>query len=190
MGANGYATFGSPYALDLANLPAGLTAYKGKVSGTNVNFTSIDVAVPAHTGLLLKGDNGETYTIPVADAADALADNDLKVNTTGNTFTGETGYTYYGMLKPTSSSDALTFGVFNPSTVAIPANKAYLKVANTSARELTVTFGEEGSESETTGINAVSSEKANNDYYNLAGQRVAAPTKGLYIVNGKKYVVK
>lgn len=192
MGANGYATFGSPCKLDLSNLPDGLTAYKGKVSGTNVNFSSVDVAVPAHTGLLLKGDNDETYTIPVAESASPLAGNDLKVNAEGNTFPGDTGYTYYGMLKPTSSSAALTFGVFDPSTVAIPANKAYLKVkdADTGARELTVTFGEEGSESETTGINAVSSEKANNDYYNLAGQRVAAPTKGLYIVNGKKYVVK
>ena len=28
------------------------------------------------------------------------------------------------------------------------------------------------------------------EYYNLAGQRVAQPTKGLYIVNGKKYIVK
>ena len=27
-------------------------------------------------------------------------------------------------------------------------------------------------------------------YYNLNGQRVAQPTKGLYIVNGKKVVIK
>ena len=26
--------------------------------------------------------------------------------------------------------------------------------------------------------------------YNLAGQRVAQPTKGLYIVNGKKVIIK
>ena len=28
------------------------------------------------------------------------------------------------------------------------------------------------------------------EFYNLAGQRVAQPTKGLYIVNGKKVVIK
>ena len=31
---------------------------------------------------------------------------------------------------------------------------------------------------------------ANGTMFNLAGQRVAQPTKGLYIVNGKKVVVK
>ena len=30
----------------------------------------------------------------------------------------------------------------------------------------------------------------NYDYYNLAGQRVTNPGKGIYIVNGKKYVVR
>ena len=31
---------------------------------------------------------------------------------------------------------------------------------------------------------------ANSQYFNLAGQRVAHPAKGLYIVNGKKVIVK
>ena len=42
-----------------------------------------------------------------------------------------------------------------------------------------------------TGIDNVQSSKFNvQSYYNLAGQRVTNPTKGLYIVNGKKYMVK
>ena len=43
-----------------------------------------------------------------------------------------------------------------------------------------------------TGIDAtlVNSEKVNSQYFNLAGQRVAHPAKGLYIVNGKKVIVK
>ena len=45
-------------------------------------------------------------------------------------------------------------------------------------------------DSETTAIETVKAEKANNEYYNLAGQRVANPTKGLYIVNGRKVVIK
>ena len=45
---------------------------------------------------------------------------------------------------------------------------------------------------EGTGISAtlMNSEKVNSDVYNLAGQRVAQPRKGLYIVNGKKVLVK
>jgi len=44
----------------------------------------------------------------------------------------------------------------------------------------------------TTGIKAVENQKVamDNKFYNLAGQQVAAPTKGLYIVNGKKVIIK
>ena len=33
-------------------------------------------------------------------------------------------------------------------------------------------------------------EDVRGEYYNLAGQRVAQPTKGLYIINGRKVVIK
>jgi len=68
----------------------------------------------------------------------------------------------------------------------IPAGKAYIVIAGGSAREF-IGFGE----NETTGIEAVQQNaKADNQYFNLAGQRVAQPTKGLYIVNGKKVIIK
>ena len=44
---------------------------------------------------------------------------------------------------------------------------------------------------EATGINAVNGERLMvNGYYNLNGQRVDQPTKGLYIVNGRKVIIK
>ena len=91
--------------------------------------------------------------------------------------------------------------MFDPSSVAIPANKAYLKVLKSSidgsaSRALTIVFGDEA-----TGINAIKSEEMkDNAVYNLSGQRVSQPTRGLYIVrsakgrlqgkNGKKVIVK
>jgi hypothetical protein len=43
---------------------------------------------------------------------------------------------------------------------------------------------------ESTGIDDVRSQKEDvrGNFYNLAGQRIAQPNKGLYIVNGKKFV--
>jgi len=43
-----------------------------------------------------------------------------------------------------------------------------------------------------TSIETLSVERGsmNSVIFNLAGQRVAQPTKGLYIVNGKKIVIK
>ena len=45
---------------------------------------------------------------------------------------------------------------------------------------------------ETTGVSAtlMNSEKVNSDVYTLAGQRVVNPSKGLYIINGKKVMIK
>jgi hypothetical protein len=63
-----------------------------------------------------------------------------------------------------------------------------LKGEAASARMFAMDFGE----GETTGIDAtlVNSEKVNSVVYDLQGRKVAQPTKGLYIVNGKKVVIK
>ena len=52
------------------------------------------------------------------------------------------------------------------------------------ARALNVSFGNEA-----TGINAVEAAAQKEGAYNLNGQRVMQPTKGLYIVNGKKVII-
>ena len=43
---------------------------------------------------------------------------------------------------------------------------------------------------ETTNIKDIKAELGDNHYYNLGGQRVETPAKGLYIKNGKKVIVK
>lgn len=187
---NGYTTFASTYPLDFtaANMPSGLKAYKAMVDGTNVRFTEIDQTVPANTGVLLGGMPGETYQIPVADSGTAVEGNEFLVNSTGGTFAAESGYTYYALKK---NSDPLTFATFDPTTLQLPTNKAYLKVSNTAARSLTCWF-----DNETTGISSMSNEQSafnsstSTGIYNLQGQRVAQPQKGLYIMNGKKFINK
>ena len=68
----------------------------------------------------------------------------------------------------------------------LAAGKAYLPIAAGSAPELQLSFG-----SEATGIKAIANSVAvNSSIFNLSGQRVSQPTKGLYIVNGKKVVMK
>lgn len=188
---NGYTTFASKWPLDLTALPTGLKAYKAVVSAGEgkVRFTLINQTVAANTGILLAGTAGETYNIPVADSGDPVGDNAFLVNSTGGTFAAENGYTYFGFKK---NSDPITFATFNPSTVAIPTNKAYLKVLTkdlpTEARQLVAVFDD----GETTSLREIRNEELgikNAVFFNLNGQRVAQPTKGLYIVNGKKVLV-
>lgn len=192
LGTNGYTTFACPRPLDLANLPSGLKAYKASVTGTKVRFSEVNQAVPANTGVLLKGEAYQSYDIPFADSGSALGDNAFEVNSTGGTFDAESGYTYFGLIK---NSTPLTFGEFEPSSVAIPTNKAYLKVLTSSlaggagARQLTFLFDE----NETTAIKdlpTAAAKKAEDAVFSITGQRVNTPTKGLYIINGKKHIIK
>ena len=71
------------------------------------------------------------------------------------------------------------------SSGTIGAHKAYL-TSGATAREFFL-FDEE-----TTGVNTLNGERKtmNGDYYDLQGRKVAQPAKGLYIVNGKKVVIK
>lgn len=71
------------------------------------------------------------------------------------------------------------------NTGTIGAHKAYLTYSGATAREYFLF-------DETTGVNTLNVERKtmNGDYYDLQGRKVAQPTKGLYIVNGKKLIIK
>ena len=78
---------------------------------------------------------------------------------------------------------------FYPTTKPLTGQqgKAYLNIAS-SAPSFSIEI-----EGETTGIKVINLEENsenNGQMYDLQGRRVAEPTKGVYIVNGKKVVVK
>ncbi len=80
-------------------------------------------------------------------------------------------------------------GLFKFAENWLPANKAYLPataITETPATYYLLSFG-----SESTGIETVESQQSRDDsFYNLNGQRVSNPSKGLYIVNGQKFILK
>ena len=70
------------------------------------------------------------------------------------------------------------------SAVAVPVGKAYLVVPEVvTARNLDI-------DGDVTGIKNIKVGAEDNVYYDLQGRRVLYPTKGLYIVNGKKVIMK
>ena len=60
--------------------------------------------------------------------------------------------------------------------------KAFLKGGQSN---ISVTF----SLPDVSAINHIHADKSDNTYYTLNGQRVEHPTKGIYIVNGKKIIL-
>ena len=142
--------------------------------------------------------NGTTFTyadhaeanVPfLATAVNAAAEKLNFTNKTVATTPGSLGTTFVGVYAPQSAE---TFYGINGdgklqkggSGANIKSFRAYL-TAVSGAREITF-------EDETTGLTDVSSKTSDGrgECFNLAGQRVAQPTKGLYIVNGRKVVIK
>ncbi len=202
IGAKGWTTFAGSYALDLSMMTASegtVTAYYAStVGGSSVTMTSTDATVEVGTGIMLKGTAGATITIPVAASGSSIDGNKLVGCTSATTITsGTSNYAnFYVLVNGTTAAEFQNIQSYLEANaenkVTIPAGKAYLDATSASpAPSLNIVF-EDGSE--TTGISASLDDKAeminDNAIYNLNGQRVAQPTKGLYIVNGKKVVVK
>jgi len=187
IGATGWTTFASPYALNLSSMTASTgdvaAYYASAVGDVKVTMTSTaSAAVAAGTGLMLKGTASATITIPVvASAGEAISGNKL-VGCTTETVLG-TNADYYVLV---NNSGTAEFQSLADNGATIPAGKAYLNVTGAGAR-LSIAFDDE-----TTGIENLTPTLSQGEgaIYDLQGCRVAAPQKGLYIVNGKKVIMK
>ena len=181
IGSAGYATFGYPFAVDLSGLSEGQDAYTVTVSGDKAQLTSVKgKKIPANTGIILTGSGN--VTIPLTtETTDDVSGNQLLVS--DGTKTGD-GSSIYVLANGTNG-----VGFYKlESGDAIAAGKAYLQVTPPSASSF---FDIDDG---TTGITMVQGEgfmvNGSDIYYDLQGRRVAKPTKGLYIVNGKKVIIK
>lgn len=176
----GYATYYSPYALDFTG--TGLTAYVATVDGDNVSFTEVD-KVPANTGVLLKGAQG-TYAIPVTanggSATSAMVGVTVNTDVPAGIFVlldGEEGVGFY------ETKNTFTVGA---NTAYIPASGTEGSGQDAKRRFIAI------ENDDATAITAIEAADAiqNGVIYNLSGQRVVKPLKGIYIQNGKKILVK
>ena len=176
----GWATLYTDYALDFSG-EAGLTAYTATCDGSTVTLTAVE-NVPAGTGVVLKG-TAKEYNIPVV-ASSSTDKGSLKGSTTeALVYDADAANDYY--ILALNNDNEAQFSKMTSGTLA--AGKAYLELPKSSAgsRALRIAFA-----GVTTGINAVETAVNDNTVYNLNGQRVALPAKGLFIVNGKKVIRK
>ena len=169
-------TYVTTTALDFSNVN-GLKAYIAtSTTSTSVKMTEVG-AVPAQTPLVLMADQaGNSYSIPAATSAAAVQGNLLKAGDGTTEIGGSSRYDY-----------VLKDGKFKRAAVGTcDVGKAYLHLESAPAAELLLDFG-----GATSIEDAVKSEEIRDKkYYNLNGQRLAQPAKGLYIVNGRKVIIK
>lgn len=208
IGSTGYATFS--YGSGHYTTPDGLSAYGAKASseGTAVELIPA-VNIKKMTGYILKGTPNTNYYLTTTSTAPTVpAGNELQYASGGGgggtkTFSvdsdGKDNENNYNYILAAEGGVAKFFVVENETTLA--SGKAWLKTSTqltptSEARGISIVFADE-----TTGIETVQTSRNNEngslqgkasevEFYNLKGQRVAQPTKGLYVVNGKKVIIK
>ena len=148
-----------------------------------MTLTAVD-AVPAGTPVLLKGTKGNSVEMVAATGTVAAPEtNYLKATPSdGINMTDDDSNKYVLSFH----NGDWSFCHFNGT---LPAGKVYVELpVSAGARPANVGIRFAGEE--TTGIADVQRSAVAQTYYNLNGQQVAQPSKGLYIVNGKKVIKK
>ena len=179
-----YATFCDNVTRDFSE--SGITVYTAESDGSKVTLTEVeDGVVPDGEGVILFCKTADTYTVPATtkDATDYEGLTNEMVGVLKSTLVKYEDGTKKNFILTKNAENKVGFMKATVAGANMPANRAYLSITVAPAREF-LFFDDE-----TTGINAV--ENSNADVkdaviYNLNGQRVMNPTKGLYIVNGKK----
>lgn len=177
----GYATMVIPFA---AALPTGVEAYNlTAVNGETITSSSVD-AITANKPVMIKAAAGD-YEFTANGASIAATDDGIVANGLLNgtyaTTTAAADANNYVLQK---NGDDVNFYLVTETAATVKPFRAYLKASGAGARALNLDLGE------TTGIETVKKADMTTAVYSLSGQRVAAPQKGLYIVNGKKVIVK
>ena len=177
-----------------------------RVSKVDNNFgvaviTEITSDVPAQTPVLFRctgatpSDNKLTLLDPNTSAT--IGDNYLNGNYYCNDVAESTGHRN---VKAYNASTMRMLGVdadgkpaFVKSNIQyLPANKCFLAVNASTAPDVLKIMTEAEYEAYVTGVEQITTSTTDGTkvVYDLQGRRVQAPSKGLYIVNGKKMIIR
>lgn len=186
------ATFSAPFAF---TLPAGIDAYivkQTKTDGTAslTKLASEGEVVAANTGVILLGTTDEANVLMIPATTTGVTDAESKLgNTAGAPKDIVSDGNNYILAKNSEGNiifSKASAGATNGNNLAM--NKAYLTVPGGRANQFKIDFG-----GTTTAIETIATEGYNNSsaVYDLSGRRVSTPAhRGIYIRNGKKFMVK
>ena len=184
-----------------ATIPEGVKVYTAStVNGNRLMMQEVTGILPAKTGVIVRAEQG-TYTFEQTfEKVDAIESNLLRGSVEDVYITAAKDAKYYVLAMKDGVvgmyEDAFTGGTFKNN-----AHKAYLVLGekNLGIYDEEVDTENPGMQlsnsyyfdfSGTTAIEPVINEVEDNIYYDLSGRRVENPTRGIYILNGKKVFIK
>ena len=177
-----------------AAIPTGVEAYVVTSAANGwAHLEKVEGVIPANTGVILKNVGGSsTYTFAYT-ADDAVVNGVVAYNildgTIANRYVCEEAYVL-AMVEGGEVGFALaSLNQLNEGAFLNNANKVYLPTSAVTSAVNALRFNFESGE--TTAIETVETENANAPIYDLSGRRVLSTVKGgIYIQNGKKFIVK
>lgn len=179
-GVSHIATFSAPFA---TIIPEGVKAYYVSAKDTQASMTAIEAsqAIPANEGVILTSETGASVMmVPAAGETAATISGNQLGHSAGATKTLSAGEVYI-------LADGTSGTAFYPCQAGeLAMNKAYL--LGNGGKAITMNF-----DNTVTAINGITTNAANAQapIYDLSGRRVMSAAKsGLYIQNGKKFIVK
>lgn len=178
----GYLTWVATADIDFSQT-ADVTAYQiTEATSKKITMEEVD-KVPAGAAVMLKGSGTKTLKRTTEEVAD-LSDNKMLACTDGSVTGNGNGVTNTDVYVLGNGKSGLGFYMLKGT---LQAGKGYLQVSEGTgnAKPNFISF------EETTGVKTVVINKdSDGAVYNLQGIRVAHPQKGIYVKNGKKYVIK
>ena len=182
LNSKGYATLS--FKADMLLSSNCMKAYTAKVEGNKIICTEIaDGIIPAGNGVIIYGTPNTSTQLLASTATTTLSNNDLLATTNADSSLADIptgGYNYV-----LNGDKFLQYTGTSFATDKAFLNLAYKLTASNEAK-LNIEFCEDNV---TTGIEETPS-KTNTVYYDLQGRKVEFPTTGIYIINGKKTVIK
>ena len=187
-GTHYFTTFSSDKAVEFVDA----TVYTVGVNDNKLSLNEVKGnQVPANTGVLVQSNKTDAMYVYI-ESAPTIEGNLLRASVTEQTTTGADDtkeYKYY-MLSYNKDNENLGFywGENDGAAFTSKAGRAYLAVEKTN--EVAAVKGFSLSDMET-GISQVCGSAANDGViYDLQGRRVERAVRGLYIMNGRKVMVK
>ena len=189
----------------MVTLPTGVVAYAvSDVTGDQPTYVEIadgdsetNNTVPASTAMLLYCDATQNITLTLTKSQDSysgtnpLHGSDVQTTTTG----GGDGAKYYKLTYGSVSGHESIFGWYwgadNGGVFTSPAHKAWLVLPASNSNNARAFFNLPSDDA--TGIPTIENKQQNADnvWYDLNGCRINAPkTKGIYVKDGRKLVIK
>ena len=199
MNSLGIMTYASKYDLDFSEVE-GLTAYfaTGYDPETQKLTMEEQLFVGAEEGMMLRGEPGMEYTIPLTTTEPGSTDDNLLIGLIEATDVSQTerfnGRDFTTFILA-NGDDGINWYKLAEASYTLKPNSAYLKLPSdmapqeaSQANRLTMVFGHEE-----TGIStATASMRQADSWYSIDGRQLQTKpvTKGIYVNNGRKVVIK